>query len=298
MGVASRSVVLLVILVGIVSAVLVTSSRRAAQRAVPEPERPVRNSVSRPFARTGPVREVGQGSTVLPATIWQEMPLSRGRPPGFGTVTCQIDSSAGVPGMTWGTVMPSGGESSLGVLVRGSVVAEVPAGSGTANYSFQGATGVFSWSDLPEGGAVACSRVNALWRTGLHGNAVGAPLPRSFVSGCGGQVALEGSDGGAFYFEVDAPVDCDVRINAYDDHGVAAGSPVQLQTEVGQDSVVTLHYPTSSHYRRFTEDEVREQRELDWKIAEIKAAGVKGRPAGEEEEAGSESASTEVQSSE
>jgi hypothetical protein len=136
----------------------------------------------------------------------------------------------------------------------------------------------FSWEDLPEGGAVACTTFTARWKTGVSGTVAGTPLPNAYVGGCGGQVALSGIRNEAFHLEVDAPLDCELRVWAGDGDREALGPAVPLRTEVGHDTLVTLEMPGPADFRELTSEELQNRRAIDDRIAAIKEDCAKSSP--------------------
>ena len=192
------------------------------------------------------------------------------RPAGYGTVTCDIDPLGRDKESDSGSVSPERTQRlSAALLLRGRLVADVPAGSGSATYRLTTGTGEFTWKDLPEGGAVACSGFTARWKTGVSGRVMGTPLPNAYVGGCGGQVALSGIQNESFHLEVDAPLDCELRVWVGDGDREAHGPAVPVQTEVGRDTIVTLEMPKPEDFRQLTAAELASRNAIDARIAAI-----------------------------
>jgi len=211
--------------------------------------------------RAAPVASAPQPGT--PETLYDFVPF-RAHTPGTATVTCEIGPN--LPGARHpigpGATRVTFGDKVLPAeMAGGSLVVEVPPGSGTADYALRSETGQFSWEGAEADGAVACTtHVLLTSKTGLYGELVGEFI-RSYASGCGGMVAIEAS---SFFMEVDAPADCEVKITAEaeDGDGVLNGPPLLLHTELGQDITATFSFPTQADYHRFTDQELGQQNEI------------------------------------
>lgn len=228
-----------------------------------------------PGRPTEPTRRVTRTATAPaeePPFIYPSFPLSvlHPRPAGYGTVTCDINPLGRDSAADLGSVTPNGTKArSEARLYQGRLVADVPAGSGSATYRLGTGTGEFTWEDLPEGGAVACSGFTARWKTGVSGRVVGQPLPNAYVGGCGGQVALSGIENETIHFEVDAPLDCELRVWVGDGDREAYGPTVPVRTELGRDTLVTLEMPKPEDFRQLTAEELANRRRIDAQIAAI-----------------------------
>lgn len=197
-----------------------------------------------------------------PETLYDFVPF-RAHTPGTATVTCEIGPN--LPGARHpigpGATRVTFGDKVLPAeMAGGSLVVEVPPGSGTADYALRSETGQFSWEGAEADGAVACTaHVLLTAKIGLYGEMVGAFI-RSYASGCGEMVAIEAS---SFFMEVDAPADCEVKIIADGDgDGMLIGPPLLLHTELGQDITATFSFPTQSDYHHFTDEELRKHAEI------------------------------------
>jgi hypothetical protein len=226
-----------------------------------------------PAQRT--IRELAERSPPSPddaGYVYPSFPLEalHPRPVGYGTVTCDIDPGGRDKDPDRGSVRPERApRSSTALLIRGRLVADVPAGSGSATYRLQTGTGEFSWRDLPEGGAVACDGFTARWKTGISARIVGRPLPNAYVSGCGGVEALSGVENETVHLEVDAPLDCEVRVWVGDGDREADGPTVPVRTEVGRDTLVTVEMPGPDDFRTLSQDELEGRSAIDARIAAI-----------------------------
>jgi hypothetical protein len=221
------------------------------------------------------VREVAERSTPSPDDadyVYPSFPLAglHPRPEGYGTVTCDLDPAGRDKDPDVGSVRPEGAQrSSEARLYRGRLVADVPAGSGSATYRLNTGTGEFSWRDLPEGGAVACDAFTARWKTGISARIVGRPLPDAYVSGCGGLEALSGVENETVHLEVDAPLDCEVQVWVGDGDREAYGPAVAVRTEVGRDTLVTVEMPEPGDFRQVAPEQLEERRRIDARIEAI-----------------------------
>jgi hypothetical protein len=190
--------------------------------------------------------------------VYAQMPFAPPLP-GHGTVTCDVALSA--DGIVSGTISAGDGALRTALLIKGKVVAQVPAGSGTGAFAFRDlASGTLSWHDIAAGGAGACSAgsVETL-RTGIFGRIEGPRLPGSYVLGCGGMGEIADD---SFFMNVEAPLRCSVWVQSVDDEGIATGPVFELTTAIGKDSEVVLRYPRHSDFRSFTDDELAGRHEL------------------------------------
>jgi hypothetical protein len=145
-------------------------------------------------------------------------------------------------------------------LINDKLVAQVPAGSGSARFEFEVAQGSFVWDGLADGGTKECVQgtVDTLF-TGLYGRLVGDSFPHARVTGCGSDEAIDGDE---FFMTVQAPRECEVWVVVVTETEIAEGPAVSVRTIPGLDSEVVLTYPPASALRPFSPELLEQRREF------------------------------------
>jgi hypothetical protein len=177
---------------------------------------------------------------------------------GYGLVNCDLDLVSA--GTLTGSLQRDGHDDGEAILTNKRLVAQVPAGSGSARFDFEFARGSFAWEGLSAGGTGKCAQaiVDTLF-TGLYGRLEGDSFPDARVTGCGSDVAIDGDE---FFMTVQAPRECEVWVVVMTDTETAEGPAVSARTIPGVDSEVVLTYPPASALRPFSPELLEQRREF------------------------------------
>lgn len=175
---------------------------------------------------------------------------------GLGLVSCDLDIDSA--GILTGSIKSDDRFDGVAMLVGRRLLAKVPAGSGSARFEFDVARGYIEWDGLVEGESGVCTTgtVDTLF-TGLYGRLEGQQFQHARVTGCGGDVAVDGDE---FFMSVRAPLDCDVWVVVMTETEIANGPRVTVHTNPDEDSEVVLMYPKTSDLEPFPPELVAERK--------------------------------------